>query len=825
MRVPLSWLKEFVNVDASPEELADRLTFSGLEVEGIDVIGSDFKGIVVGEVLCMEPHPQADNLFLCSVHNGQEAVQVVCGAHNFGVGDKVPFAGIGTTLPNGQKIELVKIRGAESRGILCAEDDLGISDDHSGLLILPVDLPAGKRFSELAGPPEPVLVIEVTPNRPDCLSVIGVAREVAALYGKRLKLPSIKFNEAGKSVKSFTTVRVEDTEACPRYTARILSDVSVGPSPLWMRMRLIQCGIRPINNVVDITNYVMLECGQPLHAFDHALLEKGCIVVRRAKPAERIMTLDQEERGLTQEMLLITDAQKAVAVAGVMGGASSGILETTRTVLLESACFKPSVVRKSSRTLGLSTESSYRFEHGVDIQLADWASRRTAALMIELTGAKAARGVIDLFPVKPKERKLVCRFDRVRKLLGMDISDDRISGIFESLMLAVAHRNEKSCAVQVPTFRMDLENEADLIEEVARIHGLDKIPVPAPRCRIVSGAGDELIRAAIRCRSHLVGLGLSEIMNYSFVSEQLLNLFGPEMAGQRVILPRPVSKEYAILRDSLLPQMGETLGRNRSRQVPEAGFFEMGRVFFRKQDKQVTLCEEDRLAIGLMGPVGRYGLNKRKPLTEEDLFLWLKGILESLYGALSVHGDSIEAGGRHAGGPTFRPLSGKIDLAQAFPVCCLEKNREIIIFFDGVPCGILGLLNAAIRKEWRLPEPIAVLEMRLQPVLRQVFETPLVKRPPVYPSVVRDMAIVAERHITHEDIVEAIWNIAPKELTDIELFDIYDIQRVKVGYKSMAYSLTYCSLDRTLTDDEVNTLHTAITAGIRKKIKVEIREG
>ncbi|MFC1461937.1 phenylalanine--tRNA ligase subunit beta, partial [Verrucomicrobiota bacterium] len=704
------------------EDLAERLTFSGLEVENIEVVGSGFEGIVVAEILGMDPHPGADNVSLCRIHNGQADFQVVCGATNFSVGDKVLFAGIGTTLPNGQKIEPTKIRGKASGGMLCAEDELGLSDDHSGLMILPRDLPAGRPFSELMGPPEPVLTIEVTPNRGDCLSVIGIAREVAALYGRRLKLPAAKLAQTGKPVEKCTKVRVEDTDACPRYTARIISDIKVGPSPLWMRTRLIQCGVRPINNVVDITNYVMLESGEPMHAFDQALLDKGRIVVRRAKQGERITTLEGVEYKLSSDMLVIADAQKPVALAGVMGGESSGILDTTRTVLLESAFFKPSAVRKVSKTLGVSTESSYRFEHGVDIQVVDWASRRAASLMVELAGGTLARGVIDVFPKKPKPRKVVCRFERVRKLLGIRIMPGRVSGIFESLGLKVTKRDSKACTVRVPTFRPDLKNEADLIEEVARLHGLEKIPTPSPRSMIVPGADDSPTRAAMICRSHLAGLGLSEIMNYSFVSEDLLNLFGSGRPEQRIILPRPISADQAILRDSLLPQMGETLGRNRSRQIEEAAFFEMGRVFFKNE--QGKLCEEERLSVGLMGPVGQTGLGTQSLPTEQDMFLWLKGILQSLCSALSIQRTPGTTGSGHMSRLAFRAPDTSTDSEQGFTVGCFEKNRTISIFLDGSVCGIFGLLKQSIRNEWRLRMPVAVLETRLQPFLQEIFSTP-----------------------------------------------------------------------------------------------------
>ncbi len=821
MKVPLSWLKEFVAIDVTPEALAERLTFAGLEIEGLARVGSDFKDIVVGEIVSVNRHPNADRLTLCDVATGTGTLRVVCGAPNVNAGDKAPFAAVGTVLPDGTKIKSAKIRGEASFGMLCAEDELGLSEDHAGLMQLPREIPAGTPLSEVVGGPDVVLTIEVTPNRPDCLSMLGIAREVAALYGCRLNLPSIQFPETGAPAAGALTVAVEDAEGCPRYTARLLRGVKIGPSPLAMRLRLARCGIRPINNIVDITNYVMLECGQPLHAFDLSLLAEQRIVVRRARQDEAMATLDGVERKLTPDMLVIADARTPVAVAGVMGGAQSGILDTTRDVVLESACFKPALIRKTSRTLGLSSESSYRFERGVDIGGADWASRRAAALMVAHSGATAAQGALDCYPVEPRDRSIVCRFDRVRDLLGVNIADSKITDLFESLALPVVDRDKKSCTVKIPTFRPDLEAEVDLIEEVARMHGLDKIPPALPRSRFVPGVNDAFIRATSLCRNTLAGLGLTEIMNYSLVSEKLLALCDATQTAQRIVLPRPISVDQAILRDALLPQMIETLGRNRSRQIAEAAFFEIGRVFY--QDDQKAYAEDMHVAIGLMGPVGRTGYDKRSALAETDSFLWLKGILEALCRKLCVRVDERPAGADQPAGLAFQELTAETMLPALYDLDCFEKSRVLAILLDGKPCGVFGLIRATLRKEWRLVEPVAVLEMRLAPLLERVTAVPAAARLPVYPSVTRDIALRLDNRLRHSDIVNAIWKIAPKELTNVDLFDIFKPDEMGVGCKSMAYSLTYRSGDRTLTDDEVNRLHEAIKAQLRAEISVEIR--
>ncbi len=830
MKVPISWLREFVTFEATPEALVERLTFAGLEVEGLANVGSDFKNIVVCEVLDVHPHPNADRLTLCDVTTGSEKLRVVCGAPNVRAGDKVPFAAIGAILPNGLKIKSAKIRGEASFGMLCAEDELGLSEDHSGLMQLPRNIPAGTPLIEVVGGPDVVLTIEVTPNRPDCLSIMGIAREVAALYGCRLNMPSSQFPETGTPIDAppvGLTVAVEDAEGCPRYTARLLRGVTIAPSPLAMRLRLARCGIRPINNIVDITNYVMLECGQPLHAFDLTLLAKGQnrseghIVVRRAALGEKITTLDAVERTLNPDMLVIADAQSPVAIAGIMGGAQSGILATTRDVVLESACFRPTLIRKTSKTLGLASESSYRFERGVDISSTDWASRRAATLMITYAGAKADRGVVDHYPVQPKNRSIICRFSRVRDLLGVKITNDEITSLFEALNLNAVDRNKESCTVKIPTFRLDLEAEVDLIEEVARLYGLDKIP-PAPPChRFVPGINDTFIRAAIMCRNTLAGLGLTEIMNYSLVSAKLLEMCAPAPTTRRIVLPRPISADQTILRDALLPQMIETLGRNRSRQIAEAACFEIGRVFYRND--QNAMAEEEHVAIGLMGPVGRTGHAKRATLTETESFLWLKGILEALCRKLSIRVDERPAGDDHNAGLAFQELPAATKLPESAYQDCFEKNRAMLIKLDGMPCGICGLVRETIRKEWRFAEPVAVLEIRLAPLLARVTTVPVAERLPVYPCVTRDIALRISNRLRHAEIVNAIWKIAPKELTAVELFDIFKSDEMGVGCKSMAYSLTYRSGERTLTDDEVNRLHDNIKERLRNEISVEIR--
>jgi phenylalanyl-tRNA synthetase beta chain len=800
MRIPLSWLSDYIELTETPRQIADRLTFSGTEVEGIETIGSDFTGFLVAEVRAVERHPNADKLSVCRVFDGAQELQVVCGAPNVAAGGKYPFAPVGVTVPNGGFIiKKAKIRGVESFGMLCAADELGLSKDHSGLMVLDPKWAAGTPLATVLGPPETVLELEVTPNRPDCLSLLGIARELGAVYGKMLKVPSSRFQVSGS--KTAVSVSVEDPAGCPRYTARLLENVTIGPSPDWMQKRLELAGIRAINNVVDITNYVMLECGQPLHAFDQELLQEGRIVVRRAHAGEKMATLDGQERELDPTMLVIADAARPVALAGVMGGAGSEIRATTKTVLLESAGFRPGDIRAAARKVGLSTESSYRFERGVNLDQVDWASRRAAELMVEHAGATLRDGATDVYPAAPQPSTIICRFDFVRDVTGVSASDAEIRGVFERLQLGVADRAAGSIAVTVPLFRRDLEREIDLVEEFARIHGLDKIPTPAPRAVMDSGSGNLEIRARRRLRDALAGLGLSEILNYSLVSEPLLDLFDTHDHPRRVAIPRPLSADQSVLRPSLIPQLVETLGRNRSRQTEEGALYEIGRVF--QRDAQGQVVESEHLAIGLMGPVGRHDFAKRKAVEPAEAFQWLKGMVEQLCTALRITG--------------WKTHAANVPYAEA--------GSSVELLVDGKPAGTLAIVARRIRKEWRLFDAVAVAELSVPALLAHALDLRGYRDLPAHPSVARDVAMIVPDAVRHEDIVACIKKAAPRELENIALFDIFTGAAIGAGRRSVAYSLTYRAADRTLTDEEANGFHEKVKTALRAELSAELREG
>jgi len=805
MKVPVSWLNEYVDLsDLSVRELADKLTFSGVEVEGIDEIGVVLdEHFVVGEVLTCVAHPNSDHLHVCKVSDGKEELQIVCGAPNCAAGIKVPLAKVGAVVPEGGfAIKQAKLRGVASFGMLCSARELKRSEDHSGLMILDPVLKAGTLMRDVLPPPETVLDLEITWNRPDCLSIIGIAREFAAILKRPLKVPSVDFPENGDPVESFAKVRIEDPVKCPRYTARVMTDVKDGPSPDWMRHRLELCGMRAISLTVDVTNYVMLEYGQPLHAFDYRSLAERTIVVRCAKAGEKIKTLDGVDRTLDESMLVIADAAVPSAVAGIMGGAGSEIAVGTEHVLLESALFNPAATKFTATRLGLSTESSRRFERGVDPDLADLASRRAVSLLVAYGQAKVAKGVIDADARAFKHAEVVLRFARAREVIGVALADDEMVGILTSLGLAVMWRDADSAAFRIPSFRLDLALEADLVEEIARMHGLDAIPDVMPDLTAVSTLDDRPFYVRARCRQVLLGMGFSEAMHYSFLAAQELDAFDKRNAANRAVLPNPVSADYGVLRDSLLPQLAGSLGRNASRQVESAALFEMGRVFF--VDAGGKPGEEERVALGLMGPYGRTAVDRRRAVSNEESLLWLKGAVEALVAAL------------HAGTVGFERCDHP----------AMEPGWAVLIRLNGEAVGTMGLVSAALRHQWRMTSPMPLAELRLAPLLSKGgAASGAVKPVPQYPAVRRDIAFVAEASLTHAEVVAAIRKAGPEELTSIELFDIFQSKEIGKGKRSLAYTLAFRSPDRTLTDQEVNGAFAAIIQALKDVLKVEVREG
>lgn len=805
MKVPISWLNEYVDVsDLSVKELSDKLTFSGVEVEGIEEMGAVLDdNFVVGEILTCDKHPNSDHLHICSVSDGTQNLQIVCGAPNAAAGLKVPLAKVGAVVPEGGfKIKQAKLRGVESFGMLCSQRELKLSSEHAGLMILDDSLVTGTPMRDVLPKPEVVLDLEITWNRPDCLSIIGIAREFAALLKRPLKMPAIDFAENNEPVEHFAKVIVKDPVKCPRYTARVMTGVKDGPSPAWMQRRLELCGVRAISLTVDVTNYVMLEYGQPLHAFDYRKLAENTIVVRCAEPGEKMKTLDGIERTLDSSMLVIADAKTPNAVAGIMGGAESEIAVGTEFVLLESALFDCASTKWTSTKLGLSSESSRRFERGVDTDLADLASRRATHLLAQYGEAKVAKGVIDVDARTFKHGEVALRFKRAKDVIGVELAPEEMIAILTSLGLSVISKDAEKALFKIPSWRLDLTLEADLIEEIARMHGLDSIPDRMPHSTAVSTLNDRPFYLRANCRTALLGMGFSEGMHYSFLSAQELDMFDKRNAKQRAVIPNPVSADYGVLRDSLLPQLVASLGRNAARQVEKAGLFEMGRVFFLGENGQPQ--EEERVSVGLMGPFGRSAIDSRRTVTNEDALLWLKGAVENLVAVL------------HAGTVEFAPVAHPgMDAGYALEI---SLNKTVI--------GLMGAVSATLRHQWRMTTAMAVAELKLAPLLAGAPTGGAVKPVPQFPAVHRDIAFVAEATLSHDEVLKTIKKAGPAELTNVSLFDIFQSKEMaKQGKRSLAYALEFRSPDKTLTDEVVNAAFVKIISALKNELKVEVREG
>lgn len=790
MKLSFNWLKEYVDFDWSPAQLAERLLMAGIEVERIETKGASFDKIVTAKILSSDKHPNADRLTVCRVTDGKVERQIVCGAKNHKVGDIVPLALPGCTLPaplpDGKflTIKESKLRGVDSQGMMCSPKELGLAEDSQGLMILPADTPVGVPFVQIAGGGDTVLDLEITPNRPDWLSVIGIAREVSALAGNPLKMPSLSTTEDTEDTEKVAKVVVEDTELCPRYTARVIRGVKLGPSPKWMQQRLEASGVRAINNIVDITNYVLLECGHPLHAFDLNLLAGRTIVVRRAKQGEGLKTIDGKVRTLTPDMLVIADAEKAVALAGIMGGADSEINEKTVDVLLESAWFFPPNVRATSKKIGLKSESSYRFERGADIGICDWASRRAAALMAELAGGKVSGGAIDVYPKPATRRSIPIRYERTNQLLGVTVEPNRVQQMLTSLGLGIESSDATKATFSIPTFRVDLEREVDLIEEVCRIYGANNIPIATPAAVPGQSPQDAVYDYHTRLRTLATALGFDEATSYT--------LLGSATEGGALRLANPISEDYAVLRGSLLPSLLASVAHNVGRKSADLRLFELGRVF--------TADGKERTVLGLLLTGKRHARHwegGQPPLL--DVFD-LKGAVEELLGQLGIEGWSVE---KTAGGAAIQ--------------------------LRGQTLGTIGEVEAAKTSRLKIPAPVLYAELEVDALEASLPKDRKFARLPQFPAINRDIAMVLDESKTHQEILGAIeqsYREATKEkwLTQVEPFDVFRGGNIPAGRKSMAYSLTYRSLERTLTDAEVNALHEKVKTGLKTKLGCEIRE-
>ena len=800
MKVTYNWLKEYVDFDWSVEELAERITMLGVEVEGIVEAGGAFEGVVVGEVITRDQHPNADKLSLCKVNDGSQELQIVCGAANFQVGDKVALATVGTNMPveEGEKpfvIKEGKIRGETSQGMMCSGSELKLNEDHDGILILPKDATVGQSFGEHMGCSEKdaVFDLEVTPNRPDLNGVIGLAREIAALIGNELKMPLADLSETGPKVSESVAVEIRDVDLCPRYNARVIRGINVGPSPAWLSSRLEQVGIRPINNVVDATNYVMMETGQPLHAFDFNLLSevkgKRTVVVRRASAGEKFTTLDEQKHELSNDNLLIADCEKGIALAGVMGGLNTEIQNDTQDVLLETAYFNPQNIRATSKGLGLHTDASYRFERGADIGCVDWVSRRAAKLILEVAGGELLAGDVDEFPAQPETREITLRHSRTDALLGIVIEPAKAVDYLQGLDLEMLSQDEGSAIFRIPTWRVDLKREVDLIEEVCRVHGVDQIPATSPRGCIGENDFDAQHDSLGQVRDVLTGLGIDEAQGQTLISDESAALISGDLAR----LEYPLASDMNVLRPSLLPGLLDSLRNNLTRQNRNVKLFEVGRIFAAGpvETRSVAL-----LLTGARNAAFWQGEDTKVDVSD------LKGVIEELLESLGVYG--VEFVRREEVGSLF------LESAE------LRMGKQTI--------GQMGQLLPVLGKRYEAREAVYLAEINLDTLLQRRTTNKSFKSLPQFPASERDVAMIVDESVTHSDVLGIIKNIKPANLVETQLFDVFRGKNVSEGQKSLAYSFTYRSAEKTLKDKEVNSAHDQLIAALKEQLPATIRD-
>ncbi len=784
-------LSQFVDLsELSPEDVAERLTMSGLEVEAIEHAGESLNYCVVGIIKGIKDHPNSAKLKVLEVSVGKEVLQIVCGAPNVRENLKVAVALPGAVLPNGFKVEKADIKGVESYGMLLSEIELGLVDETWGILELEEDAVVGDVLSPYVFMDDVILEVSPTPNRGDCFGVLGVAREVCAIYKKKLKIPAVNIKEEEVETSSFITVEIEDTSGCPRYTARFIDNVKVDESPLWLKVKVKLCGMRPISNVVDVTNYVLMEMGHPLHAFDYDRLKEAKIIVRRAKPGEYIVTLDNEFRELDEEVLVIADAQRPVAIAGIMGGANSEVTSSTTRVLLESAYFDPIRIRKGSKRLSLSTEASKRFERGTDIEMLVYAIDRAAYLIQVLTDAKVTKGIVDVYPRKFEQPRIFLRSERLNFILGTAVPREEISSILEHLDFNVKEKGA-GFEVVVPYHRIrDVTREIDLIEEVARIWGFDRIPSDMPSGEIPKHRIPSEQELANRAKNFLCASGFYEVVNYSFINPEFsdkLKLSSDDIRRNVIRLMNPLSEEMSVMRTTLIPGLLDTALRNQRVRVRDFTFFEVGRVFLEEK-------EALHLALTASGEIYRHWSGKR----EVD-FYDLKGILESFFESFGLSARFI---------PTKEPF--------------LHPGKSADILINNRIIGFVGLLHPDVKESWDLKGDIFISEISLEE-FKGISYVPHFEPIPKFPENTRDLSFIVPKDISFENIYNFIVSKGIKELRKVELIDVYEGPPIEKDKRSMTLSFVFVSPDKTLSDEEVDSIFWDIASDLEKNFPIILR--
>ena len=790
MKVTKSWLKEYVTIKSNTENLANALTMAGLEIESVFDPFVYLQTVVVGRILKITPHPNADKLQCCQVDIGEKIIPVVCGAKNIFENALIACALPGTILPNGLELKKTVIRNEPSEGMICSESELGIGEAGEGIMILENAFELGAPLSQALNLSDDVFDIGLTPNRPDCASVVGVAREVASIESSPLNYPEIKFEETGPDCESMTSVTIESPDHCPRYAARVLLDVQIGPSPQWLKQRLLAIGLRPISNVVDITNFVMMETGQPLHAFDYDQLKENRIVVRTAKQDEKFTTLDNKERKMQDDMLFICDGQRPVAVAGVMGGLNSEINSDTTRVLLESAYFTPTSVRKTSKRMGLSTDASYRFERGTDPDGVIWAIDRAAQLMHDLCKATVCKGIVDAYPEPVESVQVTLSIPQTHQLLGITPGREQIKALLESIEFTVSDIDDDHILVNVPSFRVDVKRPQDIMEEIARLVGYDTIPIVSPESVVQANKRPLHQTYRNRIKQFMTGLGFSEAINYSFISAESadrLTLSGEDYRRQHVPLLNPISEELAVMRTSLVPSMMETIHRNLNQKNVDLKLFELGKIFLSHSNAPLPQ-EKESIIIAITG--ASQPESWQQSSTPCD-FYDLKGAVESLMNRLYIKKlqfSKPEKSSDHY----YRP---------GYVASILIKNE---------PVGILGEIHGDVLSNYQIRQPVYLCEIDYETLFNLIPENISARPLPRYPSTTRDMTLILNKDVQAKEIIDVMRSCNEKLVSDIQIFSIYDGDPIPDGKQSMSFRITFRSWEETLKDDKINQIHTDI---------------
>ncbi|WP_027721350.1 phenylalanine--tRNA ligase subunit beta [Maridesulfovibrio zosterae] len=797
MLLSMQWLRDFVPYEGEIQELGDRLTMLGLELEEIFNPFEAITPLVVGHIVECDPHPEADKLSVCSVDVGEdELLSIVCGAPNVAKGQNVPVAKVGTTMPGGMKIKKAKLRGVKSFGMICSERELELSDAHEGIMVLPADLKPGQNFVEAMNMETTVLDLGVTPNRADCLSILGIARETALAFDLPITMPKLNLVESGGNAADLLKIEIDDPQFCPLYQARILQGAKIAPSPDWMRYRLLSVGVRPISNIVDVTNYILFELGQPLHSFDGDRIKGGKIRVAPASDGTKFTTLDEQERDLISSDLLIWDAERPVALAGVMGGMNSEIHDGSTNVVLESAVFRPGTIRKTARRLSLPSEASYRFERGVDQQMNTFAMDRAAQLMSELSGAKIVSGVVKNEPTPWKDRTHTYRHARCNSWLGLNLEPEFSKKAFTLMGLEVDDSNADSWKVSTPSYRLDLEREADLYEEVARYFGMDKIPSVLPR---ISKTFDSTVIAETpygfyrRIKNWGRGVGLHEAINYSFVGDDDLDLLGLPKEG-RVNIANPLSEDQNVMRTQLAPGLLNTVRHNLAQGNSHIRVFEIAKQFVKDADSDTETREQSRLGIMLNGP--RNGSEWPHEHGDAD-YLDIKGLVENLLSDLKL---------------------GEASFTQAEDHSYLEPCVNITLGEKEI--GFMGMVKADIADKYHAKKEVWMADLNADLLRDTVMAHKIKFAPlPVYPPSRRDVTVIGPVSLHAETIKDAIFGLKLSLLESVELVNVFTPEG-QDEERNLSFRLTYRHAQKTLTDKVVDKEHKKVLEALEKALPV-----